>query len=73
MRRSKYPLALLAKMKGEGMPFTLSELAVKGDDLIAVGVPPQEVGNTLKELLLFCAEDGRRNTRATLFKRVKPL
>ncbi len=64
--------ALLEKMKGEGVPFTLSELAVKGDDLLAVGVPPQEVGNTLKELLLFCAEDGRRNTRVTLLKRAKP-
>ncbi len=60
--------AVLTAMKREGVPFTLSELAVKGDDLLALGIPPQEVGTVLKKLLLFCAQNGALNTRETLLK-----
>ena len=60
--------ALLEKMESEGVPFTLSALAVNGDDLLAAGVPPQDVGKTLHGLLLRCAQDGRLNTREKLLK-----
>ena len=53
------------KMCAEGVPFTLRELAVKGGDLRAV-VPPPRTGEILQKLLLFCAQDGRRNERETL-------
>ncbi len=59
---------ILQKMHAEGVPFSLSALAVKGDDLLHAGVPPQKVGETLKELLLFCAQNGALNTRETLLK-----
>lgn len=62
--------ALLEKMKSEGVPFTLPELAVNGDDLLAAGVAPQEVGKTLGELLFACAQDGKLNTKEKLLKRL---
>ncbi len=62
--------AVLAKMKSEGVPFTLSELAVRGDDLLALGVPPRQVHETLGDLLLFCAGDGRLNTRERLLAHI---
>lgn len=42
------------KMVDEGVPFTLKELEVKGNDLIDAGFPPATVGITLKKLLLDC-------------------
>ncbi len=62
---------VLAKMRAENVPFTLSELAVKGDDLLALGVPAAEVGKTLKTLLSYCAQNGALNTRKKLFNYVK--
>ena len=43
------------KMLGEGVPFTLRELKIKGDNLLEMGFPPAEVGVTLEKLLLDCA------------------
>lgn len=49
------------------MPFTLRELAVRGDELRGI-VPAPETAKVLQKLLLFCAQDGRRNQKETLLR-----
>ena len=56
---------ILAKMRAEGVPFTLKELAVKGDDL---PVPPARRAEVLNALLIKCAEDGSFNEKTKLLK-----
>ncbi len=55
-----------ALMRAEGVPFSLSELAVRGGDLIAEGIPPAMVGSTLNYLLWQCAACAALNCRARL-------
>lgn len=62
---------ILEKMRAEGVPFSLKELAVKGDDLAFL--PPEKRAETLKALLLYCAEDGARNEREKLLKYAQKL
>ena len=62
---------VLQKMREEGAPLCLSELAVNGDDLKRAGVKPQEVGTTLKELLLYCMQNGKLNTMEKLLERIE--
>ena len=59
--------AVTDKMKKEGVPFTLRELAVRGDELRGI-VPAPETAKVLQKLLLFCAQDGRRNQKETLLR-----
>ena len=59
--------AVTDKMKKEGVPFTLRELAVRGDELRGI-VPAPETAKVLQKLLLFCAQDGRRNRKETLLR-----
>ncbi len=61
---------VLQKMEREGAPFTLSLLAVNGEDLLAAGVPAREVGERLRELLFYCAQDGSLNTREKLLRHI---
>ncbi|MGN0804607.1 MAG: CCA tRNA nucleotidyltransferase [Candidatus Coproplasma sp.] len=42
---------IMSDMKNEGVPFTLKELNVKGNELIEAGISPCETGKTLKFLL----------------------
>lgn len=58
--------ALRDKMKREGVPVTIGELAVRGGDLTAAGVPRENVGKTLKKLLEACAIEGRPNEKEIL-------
>lgn len=60
-----------ADMVREGVPFTLSMLAVNGRDLQALGMRGEAVGAMLKSLQEFCIADGRRNARETLLARAK--
>lgn len=46
---------IYSKMVEEGVPFTLKELNIKGNDLIDLGFPPAEVGVTLEKLLMDCS------------------
>lgn len=64
---------LFAEMRAEGVPFTLKELAVHGDDLINEGVPNENVGKTLNALLEECALNGRLNDRQRLILRAKAI
>lgn len=57
------------KMHKEGVPRSLKELKINGNDLLVIGVKPENIGNALNELLLFAIEDGARNNRDTLIKR----
>ena len=54
-------------MKAEGVPFTLKELAVRGDALRGI-VPAEKTGTVLQKLLLWCALDGARNARGSLLR-----
>ena len=63
--------AVLAAMRAEGVPFTLKELAVSGDDLAAFGLSGKRIGEALEDLLFYCAQDGSRNTRAALLKHLE--
>lgn len=64
---------VLDRMKKEGAPRNLKELAVNGRDLINAGVPPAETGKALNDLLYFAAENGARNVRETLIRRAVKL
>lgn len=46
---------IFEKMKNEGVPLTLKQLAVRGDELIGAGICADETGKTLKFLLAECA------------------
>lgn len=59
---------ILAKMREEGVPFTLRELAVNGRDLQHAGIPERDTAAALHELLNYCAEDGTRNEKAHLIQ-----
>ncbi len=59
---------ILEQMKREGAPRTISELKIKGDDLVRLCVPPHRVGDILRELLYLAALDGRENTPERLAK-----
>ena len=60
--------ALLAKMRAEGVPFTLKELAVNGTELLAAGLAPQTLSQTLHALLLHVAVNPKDNEKARLIK-----
>lgn len=42
---------IIADMRAEGLPFTVRELAVRGDELIEAGISPDQTAKTLKFLL----------------------
>jgi tRNA nucleotidyltransferase (CCA-adding enzyme) len=44
-------------MREEGVPFSIKELKVDGNDLIAAGIPPAERGKTMEELMHLAAND----------------
>lgn len=59
---------IIAKMKDEGVPFTVKRLAVRGDELISCGVARENVGKALEFLLGECALDARMNVKERLIK-----
>lgn len=60
---------LLQKMHEEGVPFSLKGLKITGKDLLNAGMPPENVGKTLRELLRICACEPQENTPERLLKR----
>ncbi len=64
---------IIERMKEEGVPFTVKQLAVNGKDLQEYGIPPEQIGNVLGDLLLYCALDGRRNNRDSLLKHLNQI
>lgn len=60
---------ILKNMKKEGVPFTLKQLNLRGDDLVCAGIKKELVGKILVELLLECSTDATLNVREKLVKR----
>ena len=63
--------AIYEKMKAEGAPTALKELKIKGDEVIAAGVPAKLAGKVLDGLLIDCALNARLNDKKTLLARVE--
>ena len=59
---------IYAKMLEEGVPLTKKQLCVRGDDLIAAGIPPVQTAKTLDFLLGECAIGNERNQRDALIR-----
>ena len=57
---------LIAKMREEGVPFSLKELAVRGDEIAPLLPSKACVGKTLNALLLHCAVFPKDNVKARL-------
>jgi len=73
--RFSFPVSRLPhvveQIRSAGEPLTLKDLAIRGDELIAVGVRPgPDVGAALARLLDEVLEDPTRNTREYLLSRV---
>ncbi len=64
---------ILTQMREEGAPFRLSELNVKGNELISAGISPSCVGKILHELLRLCAVDAPLNQKEKLIARGRAL
>lgn len=58
--------ALLEKLKAENAPLTLQRLAVKGKDLLALGIPPTRISETLRALLLHAVCTPKDNAKERL-------
>lgn len=59
---------IYAKMLEEGVPLTLKELDLRGDELIGAGICPDETAKTLKMLLGECAIGNVKNEKQKLIK-----
>ena len=58
----------------QGSPHRLADLAVSGDDLIALGyLPGPAIGQTLQTLLHEVVDEPALNTREALLERAKEL
>lgn len=64
---------ILADMQAEGVPLTLKELNINGNDLLALGAPPERTGKLLATLFAECIPDGALNDRARLLRRARAL
>ncbi len=62
---------IYAEMRAEGVPFSLKQLAVKGGDMLEIGVPAANVGDVLKSLLEDCAVKVVANEKQALLRRAK--
>jgi hypothetical protein len=60
--------ALYEKMQEENVPFTLKQLAVKGNDLLDVNVPPQQIATLLQKLLDHTAVNPQDNKKERLLR-----
>jgi len=62
-------LATVASILGSGVPLSLGDLAVKGEDLKAAGLPAgPALGQTLRRLLEVVLDDPSQNTRERLLE-----
>ncbi len=59
---------LEAKMRAENVPFSLKELAVRGNEIAPLLLSPRYVGATLNELLLHCAMIPSDNVKERLLR-----
>ena len=59
---------LLDEMQREGVPFSLKALAVKGNDLLALGIQPKKVSSVLNALLMHTACHPKDNEKERLLR-----
>ncbi len=59
------------QMRAEGVPFTVRDLALNGNDLKALGIGEADIGTALSDLLNFSLYDGARNNKETLIRYLK--
>jgi tRNA nucleotidyltransferase/poly(A) polymerase len=60
------------KMKGSGMPFSMKELQINGNDLLAMGYTGIQIGELLKNLILDIYSGKLSNNRELLLKHLTP-
>lgn len=65
--------SVLDRMREEGVPFCLKELTVNGEDARRAGLTDEQIGRALNLLWDFCTQDGRRNQRELLLRRLKTI
>lgn len=63
--------AVVGEMRAARAPLSLKDLAVRGNDLIACGTPPAEVGKSLNLLLKAAARGDVRNEKQSLINYLK--
>lgn len=56
------------KLKAEGVPLSVGQLAVNGNDVAAFGYRGEQVGKTLQELLDLCLRGEKQNKREILLE-----
>ena len=54
------------KMQNEGVPFSVGELAINGNDVMAFGYKGEEIGKVLNELFDLCLRGEKKNERKIL-------
>ena len=59
---------LLEKMQKENVPFTLKQLDVNGNDLLTLGIQPNQVASFLHALLMHVACNPKDNEKARLLR-----
>lgn len=59
------------KMIEQGVPLSLKQLNIKGDEIIALGVPKQNTSKILEELLINCVSGSVKNDRQKLISYVQ--
>lgn len=65
--------AAISEMKSMGMPFSLKELQVNGNDLLAMGYTGQQIGKILKDLLVDVYSGKVRNNNQLLLRQILPV
>ncbi len=58
-------------MREAGLPFSIGQLKVDGNDLLALGVPQRRIGELLKDLLYATATDPALNDKQNALEHVK--
>lgn len=56
----------LEEILRSGRPYRTAQLAVDGNDLLALGIPPVKIGGTLERLLELAAADPEKNSKTFL-------
>jgi len=62
----------IKEMRSMGMPFSLRELQVNGNDLLALGYSGQQIGEILKKLLFDIYSGKQRNNKEILLRQIVP-
>lgn len=62
----------VSEMKKMGMPFSMKDLQINGNDLLALGYTGQQIGKLLKDLIVDIYSGKLRNNRDLLLRHLTP-